>query len=385
MPTHAQLREQLEKHLAASRAIVDKTEGENRDFTAAEMVIVQQHVDAAKELMPQVRVAKADERVRRQLSALGPDREGYQPSGGSYGGFASSSGYKATSSVWAERVANQLTKAATVHGVKDLAAGSLDVPNVVEVAVQIPARPNRLLDLIPTKDMPGNAFAYARQVARTNNSATVADHALKPTSHYTFTEVEDRARVFAHLSEPIALRYFEDFTELMTIVDIQMYEGLREEIEDNCAAGDGTGENFVGILNTSGVYAQPYATSLPATLRAARTTLEVANETPTAWVLNPADMATLDLLTDSQNRFYGVEIDKLMGGLAKVSSTAIPAGHAILGDWSQSRLYVRQNAGLAIDRSGPLFTHNECQMRVESRLGFAVLRPAAFSIVDLTP
>lgn len=40
-------------------------------------------------------------------------------------------------------------------------------------------------------------------------------------------------------------------------------------------------------------------------------------------------------------------------------SNSIPVGTAVLGDWTKLRLYVREDATLALDASGPLFTTNQ--------------------------
>jgi HK97 family phage major capsid protein len=380
------LRDKLEKHVAAAQVISRKAEDANRDFTPAETVIAQQHLDAIRELGPQVKAAHADEKMTAKLRGLGPDAPGGSISAGGSGsgGFAPSTGFRATGSNWSRSVAGQITRKSGAAGTKDISTGNLAVANVIETAVEIPARPLRLLDLIPTKSLPGPSFSYIKQTLRQSNAAPVADHAEKPVSQYQVEQVEGKAVVFAHISDPVAARFFDDFEELMSLIDVEMYQDLRRAIEDNIATGDGTGENFTGLLETSGTYAQPYAVSLPATLRAARVTLEVANETPTSWLMNPADIAKIDLLTDSEGRYFTGEVDALMGGLPKVPSAAIPAGQAILGDWSLTRLYVREEANLAIDGGGELFKRNELVMRYEGRYGWAVLRPSAFNIVDLT-
>jgi len=137
-------------------------------------------------------------------------------------------------------------------------------------------RPTRLLNFIPTKALTSNTFSFARQVAAVNNACPVPDLAVKPTSTYTFVDVEDRARVLAHISAPIAQRILSDHDDLIRVIDDQMLRYLLEELEDQISAGDGTGENFTGLLHTSGTLATSYATSIPATLRAARLQLETA-------------------------------------------------------------------------------------------------------------
>ena len=103
-----------------------------------------------------------------------------------------------------------------------------------------------------------------------------------------------------------------------------------------------------------------------------------------AWAFNPTDVETLDLLQDNQARYYGPELTSLLGNLARIPSLAVPVGTGLLGDFRQVRLYVRQIAWLAIDRSGDLFQKNQCVLRVEMRAGIGVLRPQAVCVVDLT-
>jgi len=383
MTSYKTLRERLDGHLAASKAITDRAEDEgNRDFTPAEQTAIQGHIDAGRELLPQVKMARADEQMTAKLRALGPDVPGGLTSGS--GGYGGGTGYVAGASSWAQRVAGKLSKAAATHGVKSISTGGIDVPSVLEPTVVLPSRPNRLLELVPTRPLVGNAYSYPKQTARTSNAATVADGATKPTSVYTFEEVEDRARVVAHLSEPIPLRYFEDHSDLEGILDSQMRDDLLLKVEALIATGSGVGEDWTGILATSGVLAQTWTTDLVTTLRKARTALEVLGEIPTAWVFNAVDIERLDLLTDDNARYYGTELANLLGNLPRVASSAVTVGTALLGDFRQSRLFVRQDATLDVDRSGDLFAKNQARLRMECRMGFGVLRAQSFVAVGLT-
>ncbi|WP_168223117.1 phage major capsid protein [Pseudarthrobacter sp. NIBRBAC000502770] len=65
------------------------------------------------------------------------------------------------------------------------------------------------------------------------------------------------------------------------------------------------------------------------------------------------------------------------------SSIAVPAGRAVLGDWPQPQVIVREDATLALGRSGESFTKNLVTMRLEGRFGFAMKRPNAFVDVAL--
>lgn len=64
---------------------------------------------------------------------------------------------------------------------------------------------------------------------------------------------------------------------------------------------------------------------------------------------------------------------------------SVPQGQALLGDFSQLRLHVREAVNVQVDASGELFTKNQFVMRAEMRAGIGLLRPQAFVVIDLTP
>lgn len=289
---------------------------------------------------------------------------------------------------WANTVASEVVGAIRDHGIRGaLTAGGIDVPSVVEPVVEHPAdAPRRVLELLVNrKPLDGNAFSFLRETVRTPQAAVVADGALKPTSTYTFTEVEDRARVVAHLSEAIPLRLIEDHGDLARVLQNQMAEDVWRALESECLTGDGTGEHFKGVLETSGIRAQAFATDPFVTLRTALTSSYTYGELPTAWVLHPTDLQTLDMARESGATgafLAGIDV-KVFGGLPVVTSTLVPVGTALLGDWEQARLYVRGQGRIDADTSGELFDKNQLKLRVEGRFGFAVLRPSAFMAIDL--
>lgn len=79
----------------------------------------------------------------------------------------------------------------------------------------------------------------------------------------------------------------------------------------------------------------------------------------------------------SSNNIFGPDIKRVV-------CNSVPVGTAILGDFSKLRIYVREDAQLAVDASGDLFTKNLFVCRGEGRFGIGVLRPSAFAICDLT-
>lgn len=287
---------------------------------------------------------------------------------------------------WAHAAADKLVKSARERGVKAVVTGSFDAPNMVHVGtVTMPANPSRLLDLLVDRQpLAGNEFEFLRQTARTDNAAAVADNATKPTSVYTLTSIQDRVRVYAHLSEAIPERILQDHGDIADFLEMEMSRGVLDALEGDIVSGAASAENVTGIVNTTGIGVTAYATSIPTTLRKGYTASQTAKEQPTAWALNPADAEALDLMTTADGEYIvdASAYSNVFKNLPVVVSTSVPSGKAILADWRLARLFVRQDMTLDFDRSGVLFQKNQIQARCEGRFGFALLRPSAFRVIN---
>ncbi|TGA88442.1 phage major capsid protein [Streptomyces sp. MZ04] len=287
---------------------------------------------------------------------------------------------------WAHAAASQLVKAARDHGVKAVAAGSFDAPGMMRVGmVPMPVNPARLLDLLVDRQpIAGNEFEFLRQTVRTDAAAAVVDGDTKPTSTYTVTSIQDRARIYAHLSQAIPERVLQDHADIADFLNFEMSRGVLDALEADVVSGAAAQENVVGIVNTSGVGTTAFAVSIPNTLRKAYTASQVAKEAPTAWALNPADAENLDLLQTADGEYVidGGAFQNIFKNLPVVVSTSVPSGKALLADWRMARLFVRQDLVLDFDRSGTLFTKNQVIARAEGRFGFALLRPSAFRVIS---
>jgi HK97 family phage major capsid protein len=303
---------------------------------------------------------------------------------------------------WAYRAAATLQRIGGES--RAVVSGSFDVPHLISPNVTPMVRPRRLIDLLVNRlPLDGTSFEYFRQSIRTNNAAPVADNATKPTSTLTLQPITDRARVIAHLSEPAPIRLLSDVAGLQGWLVSDLAEGVLDALEYQVIRGDATGENFEGLLNgfysstPNGTRQVAFATDAVTSLRKALTLAQTVGEEPNAVVLSPADAEAIDLTR------WGASGGFLTGGFAndtgngfgtsanifgspeiqRVISPSMPAGVAVLGDFSKIQLMVRESVNVMIDASGVLFTKNEFLMRAEGRFGIANLRPSAFIVVDV--
>jgi HK97 family phage major capsid protein len=256
-------------------------------------------------------------------------------------------------------------------------------------------RPLRIRDLVTVLETTSDTVEYVRLGAHTNAAAPVAEatatsgsSGIKPESTLVTAAVQDTIKTIATWI-PATRRALQDAPQLRGLIDTFLRYALAEEVEDQIISGAGTGENFTGVLNTSGTTAQAFDTDLLTTYRKARTKVVLTGRAfPTAYVIHPNDWEDLDLLTDNEERYYfggpvGVGVPRLWG-VPVVESEAMTEGTAMLADWRLAVLWDRMQTAIYVsDSHSDFFIRNLIAILAELRAGFGLLRPAAFVEIAL--
>jgi HK97 family phage major capsid protein len=256
-----------------------------------------------------------------------------------------------------------------------------------------------LLDLVTRVPVTGDTVEYVRVGTPTNAAAPVAEatatsgaSGAKPESAFPLAVVTETIRSIAHWM-PITRRALSDAPMMRQIVNSFLQYGLREELEDQIVTGSGSGENFTGVLNVSGIQTQAYTTDLLTTSRKAWTILRrvgrVRRSSTVAWAMYPDDWEDFDLLTDNEERYYMGGPREMMTprlwGFPVIENEGVTEGHGILADWQWVTLFDRQdNAVYVTDSHSDFFIRNILAILAEMRAGMGVIRPKAIVDVDLT-
>lgn len=258
-------------------------------------------------------------------------------------------------------------------------------------------RPLTVIDLLTRGSTDSDTVEYVREGTHTNNAAPVAEatattgsSGTKPESAMAFLLVTEAVKTIAHWI-PASRRALADAAQIRTLIDSFLRYGLQEELEDQVLNGNGTGENFTGILSTAGIQAQAYATDVLTTTRKARTKVLLGGRTnPNGYLMHPLDWEAFDLLKDSESRYYfggpSVLGNPRLWGLPVVESEAIAQGVALCANFRFAVIWLRMAAQILIsDSHADFFVRNLIAILAEERAAFGVIRPAAFVNVDLTP
>lgn len=268
-----------------------------------------------------------------------------------------------------------------------------------------------LRDLVTVGQTTSDTVEYVRVTSKTNNAAPVAEATsaaaptapgtagalvpvagggYKPESGMELEVVQTAVKTIAHWI-PVTKRAVADAGQVRTLVDAFLRYGLNEELEDQMLNGNGSGENFTGILQTSGIQTVGSSgTDLDAIVDAIRAVRVTGRRRPTAVAFHPNDWySTGFLLAKDGNDKYLVgdpraSVDQLnqLWGLQVVVSEAVTENTALVGDFRQAVLWERQGIDLLVsDQHADFFTRNLLAILAEMRAAFGVLDPQGFCTV----
>jgi HK97 family phage major capsid protein len=392
---------QKSAQLKAAREIATRAEKAGRDFTASERSQVQTAVEAARKAHQSILELDGDTHMLDDINRLGDAVGGRDDRLG---------GRRGTS--WSKAMDAHLG----LVGAKGLTiSGEITVPAISPEIVTIGDRPRSILELIPFQPLDGSGqYGFIRESSRTVRASTVAIGKKKPESDYELERVDDRAKTIAHIAI-VDRALIADTPSLAEFLNGSLRDGVEVELEDQILNGNGatTGvlDDMVGILNTSGIQAQPWVTDRFLTARKAVTKLEnvpKVNLDAVAWVMSPNEWEAYETSTDSDHYVLGtpggagrtVPLDRArrtLWGYPVVTSLAMADGASLLGDFGGS-VEIRERESLTVEWTqtgyvadlfgagvgGDLFEANKIRFRCEGRWGEAVKRPAGFVEVDLT-
>lgn len=280
------------------------------------------------------------------------------------------------------KAVTSITSATTGTGGVGAAIQPTRVPGIIAG----PDRPFTIRDLIMPGRTGSNAIEFVQESGFQNMAAPVAETAMKPQSDLSFelktTTVKTLAHWFLASKQVLA-----DVPLLQSYINGRAIYGLKYVEEAQLLAGDGTGQNLLGLI--------PQATAFEETLRKAGDTkidilrrailqVRVAEYRASGIALNPVDWADIELQKDEQGRYIWVNVveggQPRMWKLPVVDSTAVPEGEFLVGAFDiAAQVFDREDAAVEVStEDGDNFRKNMVTIRAEERVGLAVYRPESF-------
>lgn len=190
-----------------------------------------------------------------------------------------------------------------------------------------------------------------------------------------YTEVSEEVKKVAGYIK-VSKEMLADLAFVRSEINMDLMEAIEQNIDDAILNGGG-GTSLTGLIgNVPAFAAGTFAGAVPSAniqdvIRIAKANIEAANFVPTHVVLNPEDVAKIELTKTSAGEYtYPAFWDANMNvaGLMVVSSNNIAAGTLLVGDFTKLNLKFREDVNLQVGYENDDFTRNMVTILAEARL-----------------
>ncbi len=409
----AMLKERADAESKKAREVAEKAATEGRDMTEDERGIYTGAMKALGEVLDGIKAVKADEAViaqakefadavgvadtadvRARVKSLGLTVVDSPEFKSMLGGFPEG---RVPSKSRVQSAPIQVKSLFT--GASSTSAGAFVVNERTDIVEMLGRKPLTIRNLVSNRRTTSDTVEFVAQTSHTNAAAVVpeatssasnadgAEGGYKPEGSWAF---EVKTAVVKTIAEwvPVTKRALADVAALEGLINQELQADILEEEEDQILNGNGSGENFRGIVNVSGVQEQAFDTDLFATVRKAITKCRtVGRVNPTALVLHPADAELVDLAKDGEDRYYyggpSALGQRTLWGVPVVESESQVEGTGLLGDFAKAVIWDREQTTVTMtDSHADFFIRNLVAILAEERLAFGVVRPSAFVLLD---
>lgn len=280
------------------------------------------------------------------------------------------------------KAVTNITSATTGTGGVGAAIQPTRVPGIISG----PERPFTIRDLIMPGRTNSNAVEYVQESGFQNMAAMVAEGGAKPQSDLSLELKTTTVKTLAHWFRA-SKQVLADIPLLQSYINGRAIYGLEYVEENQILAGDGTGQNLLGIIPQATAFDDDLrkAGDTPIdTLRRAILQVRIAEYRATGIVLNPTDWADLELQKDTTGQYIWVNVQEggvqRMWRLPVIDTNAMPAGEFLVGAFDMAaQVFDREDAGVEVStEDADNFTKNMVTIRAEERLALAVYRPESF-------
>jgi len=252
--------------------------------------------------------------------------------------------------------------------------------SVLEPGVNRIARPIRRIREISNVGSTTSKFVtYIQQTQQVapgaEESLWVNEAGAKFNGEVKYEEVSEEVKKIAAYIK-VSKEMLADLSFVRSEINTELMEAIEQNIDLSLVNGAG-GNDLNGLLSVAPAFAAgSFANAVPSAnisdlIRIAKAQIQAANFEPTHVVLNPEDVAKIELTKTSTGEYsYPAFWDANMrvAGLIVVSSNNITAGTMIVGDFSKFNIKFREDMNMSVGYENDDFTRNMVTILCEARL-----------------
>ncbi len=313
--------------------------------------------------------------------------------------------FDASMDIGTKAVAAPITEGTTIVGDHlNGTTGAIVTPNYLPGIVPMLFQQLLVADLFAQGTTDSPLISFVKEGTWNDNSAAVAEGALKPLSDDSFLRSAVQVGKIANTMK-MTDEMVQDVGQVVGFLNERLVFGVKRQEEVQLLSGTGY-PGVLGLLGQTGLspaVAAATATTNPTQALDAlyqqvthiRTTQFLE---PDACLINPVDWQNIRLAKDKNGQYYaggpftgaygngGFSNVDALWGLRMVQTAAAPLGAPIVGAFRQGgQIFRRQGITVEMTNSNEDdFRHNLIMVRAEERLALAIFRPGAFGQVTIT-
>jgi HK97 family phage major capsid protein len=252
--------------------------------------------------------------------------------------------------------------------------------SVLEPGVNRIARPIRRIREISNVGTTTSKFVtYIQQTQNVTPGAEgtlwVNEAGAKFNGEVKYEEVSEEVKKIAAYIK-VSKEMLADLSFVRSEINTELMEAIEQNIDYSLVNGAG-GVDLNGLLSVAPAFsAGTFAGTIPGAnisdlIRVAKAQIQAANFQPTHVVLNPEDVAKIELTKTSSGEYtYPAfwDANMMLAGLTIVSSNNITAGTLVVGDFTKFNIKFREDMNMSVGYENDDFTRNMVTILCEARL-----------------
>lgn len=249
----------------------------------------------------------------------------------------------------------------------------------LEAGVNRIARPIRRI--MEISNVGTTSSKFVTYIAQDQQSTTgfINEAGTKANGQVQYMEVSVAVKKVAGFIK-VSKEMLADLSFVQAEINNDLMLSIEQNMDDQLLNGTGLGNNINGVLNqatpwAAGVFAGNVTNpTVIDVLRVAKAQIEGANFLPTHIVLNPDDVARIEMSKTTQGEYtypnfaMGMAPNMQLSGLVIISSTNVASDTFLVGDFTKFNVRVREGVNIQVGYEGDDFARNMVSILAEARL-----------------
>jgi HK97 family phage major capsid protein len=227
----------------------------------------------------------------------------------------------------------------------------------------------------------GNVI-YFEQANRVGDADVTGEGVLKSNMDFDLVEVRQSAKKVTAMTKA-SMELIDDIPYMESLINDDLMRRVALKVDSQILTGSGIGANLRGIFTTATTFsAGSFALGVTSAnrfdvLAIAVTQVYTNNFTPNYILLNPTDVAQMDITKTSTGEYvipsFVSKDGREVKGVTVILNNGIPAGQYLVMDSSAAEVYTRQGIQVSIGYENDDFTKNMVTVLAEWR-GLSVVK-----------